>query len=58
MILQKEIMARVLFFSAHESDKETPVVNVVLKPAPRLRVKEFEVNLLMFLLRVERPEIF
>ena len=35
---------RVLFFSAHESDKETPVVNVVLKPAPRLRVKEFEVN--------------
>ena len=28
----------------HESDKETPVVNVVLKPAPRLRVKEFEVN--------------
>ena len=36
--------SRVLFFSAHESDKETPVVNVVLKPAPRLRVKEFEVN--------------
>ena len=35
---------RVLFFSAHESDKETPVVNVVLKSAPRLRVKEFEVN--------------
>ena len=35
---------RVLFFSAHESDKETPVVNVVLKPAPRLRLKEFEVN--------------
>jgi len=35
---------RVLFFSAHESDKETPLVNVVLKPAPRLRVKEFEVN--------------
>ena len=35
---------RVLFFSAHESDKETPVVNVVFKPAPRLRVKEFEVN--------------
>ena len=35
---------RVLFFSAHESDKETPVVNVVLKAAPRLRVKEFEVN--------------
>ena len=35
---------RVLFFSAHESDKETPIVNVVLKPAPRLRVKEFEVN--------------
>ncbi|MED5259144.1 MAG: DNA gyrase/topoisomerase IV subunit A [Verrucomicrobiota bacterium] len=35
---------RVLFFSAHESDKETPAVNVVLKPAPRLRVKEFEVN--------------
>ena len=35
---------RVLFFSAYESDKETPVVNVVLKPAPRLRVKEFEVN--------------
>ena len=35
---------RVLFFSAHESDIETPVVNVVLKPAPRLRVKEFEVN--------------
>ena len=36
--------SRVLFFSAHESNKETPVVNVVLKPAPRLRVKEFEVN--------------
>ena len=36
--------SRVLFFSAHESDKETPVVNVVLKSAPRLRVKEFEVN--------------
>ena len=36
--------SRVLFFSAHESDKETPLVNVVLKPAPRLRVKEFEVN--------------
>ena len=36
--------SRGLFFSAHESDKETPVVNVVLKPAPRLRVKEFEVN--------------
>jgi len=35
---------RVLFFSAHESDKETPLVNVVLKPVPRLRVKEFEVN--------------
>ena len=35
---------RVLFFSAHESDKETPVVSVVLKPAPRLRLKEFEVN--------------
>ena len=36
--------SRVLFFSAHESDKETPLVNVVLKPVPRLRVKEFEVN--------------
>ena len=36
--------SRVLFFSAHESNKETPVVNVFLKPAPRLRVKEFEVN--------------
>ena len=35
---------RVLFFSAHDSDKETPVVNVVLKPAPRLRVKEIEIN--------------
>ena len=35
---------RVLFFSAHDSDKETPVVNVVLKHAPRLRVKEIEIN--------------
>ena len=35
---------RVLFFSAYDSDKETPVVNVVLKPAPRLRVKEIEIN--------------
>ncbi|MDB4810376.1 DNA gyrase/topoisomerase IV subunit A [bacterium] len=35
---------RVLFFSVHDSEKETPTVNVVLKPMPRLRVKEIEVD--------------
>lgn len=35
---------RVLFFSVHDSEKETPTVNVVLKPMPRLRVKEMEVD--------------
>ena len=35
---------RVLFFSVHDSEKETPTVNVVLKPMPRLRVKEVEVD--------------
>jgi topoisomerase-4 subunit A len=35
---------RVLFFSVHDSEKETPTVTVVLKPMPRLRVKEIEVD--------------
>ena len=35
---------RVLFFSVHDSEKETPTVNVVLKPMPRLRVKEIEID--------------
>ena len=35
---------RVLYFSAHESEEETPVVQVKLKPAPRLRIKEIEVD--------------
>lgn len=36
--------SRVLFFSVHDSEKETPTVTVVLKPMPRLRVKEIEVD--------------
>lgn len=35
---------RVLWFSAHESEDDTPTVTVKLKPAPRLRIKEMEVN--------------
>ena len=35
---------RVLFFSVHDTEEDTPLVNVVLKPAPRLRVKEIEIN--------------
>ena len=35
---------RVLFFSVHDTAEDTPLVNVVLKPAPRLRVKEIEIN--------------
>ena len=35
---------RVLFFSVHNTEEDTPLVNVVLKAAPRLRVKEIEVN--------------
>ena len=35
---------RVLFFSAHESEKETLSVTVFLKSAPRLRTKEIDVD--------------
>jgi topoisomerase-4 subunit A len=35
---------RVLFFSAHDSEDDTPVVLVKLKPAPRLRIKEIEID--------------
>ncbi len=35
---------RVLFFSAHESEKDTLSVTVVLKSAPRLRTKEIDVD--------------
>ena len=35
---------RVLFFSVHDTAEDTPLVNVVLKPVPRLRVKEIEIN--------------
>ncbi|MEC9327278.1 MAG: DNA gyrase/topoisomerase IV subunit A [Verrucomicrobiota bacterium] len=35
---------RVLFFSVHDTEEDTPLVNVVLKPVPRLRVKEIEIN--------------
>ncbi len=35
---------RVLYFSAHASEDDTPVVTVVLKPAPRVRIKEIEID--------------
>ncbi|MDB4711343.1 DNA gyrase/topoisomerase IV subunit A [Verrucomicrobiales bacterium] len=35
---------RVLFFSVHDTEEDAPLVNVVLKSAPRLRVKEIELN--------------
>ncbi|MFP6874295.1 MAG: DNA gyrase/topoisomerase IV subunit A [Verrucomicrobiales bacterium] len=35
---------RVLYFSAHDSEKDTPSVTVVLKAAPRLRIREVEIN--------------
>lgn len=35
---------RVLYFSSHENEDDTPVVTVVLKPAARLRIKEIEVD--------------
>jgi topoisomerase-4 subunit A len=35
---------RVLYFSTHETEADAPVVTVVLRPAPRLRIKEIEVD--------------
>ena len=35
---------RVIYFSAHDSEKDTPSVTVVLKAAPRLRIREIEID--------------